>query len=112
VSFDFRTVPPGDSVDLMIEYQSSGRFVQRGENATAMAIDVQAETAEHTMWVLMPTKKEYRNFRIIRHPTGKPEKTEAVKVVTEYLADDFTILAYKLLSLKPGYTYDVSWFYK
>ena len=37
---------------------------------------------------------------------------EPVKVVTEYLAEDSTILAYKLLSVKAGYTYEVTWFYK
>jgi hypothetical protein len=52
------------------------------------------------------------SFRIIRYKTGKPEEVEAVKVVTEYLAEDFTILAFKLLSLKPGYTYEVSWSYQ
>jgi hypothetical protein len=36
---------------------------------------------------------------------------EGVKVVTEYLADDFTILAFKLLSVKPDYVYEVQWFY-
>ena len=60
----------------------------------------------------MPEGKEYRSFRIIRYETGKPEKVEAVKVVTEYLAEDFTILAFKLLSLKAGYTYEVSWTYR
>ena len=73
---------------------------------------IHAETAELTTWILMPEGKEYRNFRIIRYETGKPEKAEAVKVVTEYLAEDSTILAFKLLSLKPGYTYEVSWTYR
>jgi hypothetical protein len=37
---------------------------------------------------------------------------ERVKVVTEFLADDYSILAFKLLALKPGYAYEVQWFYK
>jgi hypothetical protein len=37
---------------------------------------------------------------------------EEVKVVTEYLAEDYTILAYKLMLGKAGYTYEVQWFYK
>jgi hypothetical protein len=77
-----------------------------------MPFQIQAETAELTTWVLMPEGQEYRSFRIIRYKTGKPEEVEAVKVVTEYLAEDFTILAFKLLSLKPGYTYEVSWSYQ
>ena len=35
-----------------------------------------------------------------------------MKVVTEYLAEDSTILAFKLLSLDPGWTYEVGWVYK
>jgi len=35
-----------------------------------------------------------------------------VRIVTEYLAEDYTILAYKLLSVKAGYTYEVTWYYK
>jgi hypothetical protein len=68
--------------------------------------------AELTAWILMPEGKEYQGFRITRQATGKSEKMEAVKLVTEYLADDFTIIAFKLLSLKAGYTYEISWTYK
>jgi hypothetical protein len=35
-----------------------------------------------------------------------------VRVVTQYLAEDYTILAFKLLALDAGYTYEVTWFYK
>ena len=44
--------------------------------------------------------------------TAKPEKVEPVKVVTEYLAEESTILAYKLLSLNADYTHEVTWIYK
>ena len=111
-SFDFQKVAAGDFVDLIVEYDSPGRYLQRGESSTAMPFQIQAETAELTTWVLMPEGQEYRSFRIIRYKTGKPEEVEAVKVVTEYLAKDFTILAFKLLSLMPGYTYEVSWSYQ
>jgi hypothetical protein len=42
----------------------------------------------------------------------KPEMVEAVNVVTEYMAADMTILAFKLLSVKPGYRYEILWFYE
>jgi hypothetical protein len=35
-----------------------------------------------------------------------------VRIVTEYLAEDHTILVYKLLSLEPGYTYEATWYYE
>jgi hypothetical protein len=37
---------------------------------------------------------------------------EAVRVVTEYLAEEYTIIAFKLLSLDSGYSYEVSWTYR
>jgi hypothetical protein len=49
---------------------------------------------------------------LIRYKFGKPETAENVNLVTEYLANDFTILAFKLLALKAGYTYEISWSYR
>jgi predicted acylesterase/phospholipase RssA len=112
VSFDFQGVPPGEFVDLIVEELSPGQYLEGGQNASAIPFLVQAETAELTTWILMPKGREYRNFRISRHETGKPEKSESVRVVTEYLAEDFTILAFKLLALKPGWTYAITWLYK
>ena len=67
---------------------------------------------ELTRWLLLPQGREYRTFQLIRYKTGKPEVAENVKIVTEYLADDYTILAFKLLSLEAGYTYEITWFYQ
>jgi hypothetical protein len=112
MSVDFHKVPAGDFVDLIYEHYSSGEFLQEGDRSTTIAFSMQVDTAEVTRWILMPQGKEYRTFRILRYETGKPEKVELVKTVTEYLADDFTILAYKLMSVKAGYTYELTWFYK
>jgi hypothetical protein len=111
-SFDFEKVGAGDFVDLIVEYDSPGEYLQRGDGSTAMSLQIQAETTELTTWVLMPEGREYRSFRIIRYERKKPGKVEVVKVVTEYLADDNTILAFKLLALKPGFIYEVSWGYQ
>jgi hypothetical protein len=111
-SFDFQGVPAGEHVDLLVEELSPGQYLDRGQNGSALSFHIQAETAELATWILMPRGREYRNFRISRHETGKPEQTEAVRAVTEYLAEDFTILAFKLLALKPGWTYVVTWTYK
>jgi predicted acylesterase/phospholipase RssA len=112
VSYDFAKVPVGDHVDLIIEYFSAGAFVRRGERSTTLTAEIWEDTAEVTRWLLLPRGKEYKNFRIVRYKTGKPDTVEAVRIVTEYLADDFTILAYKLLSVHAGYTYEVTWYYK
>jgi predicted acylesterase/phospholipase RssA len=110
--YDFHAVPVGDYVDLFYETQSPGQVLSPTENGTEIVWDVRVATAEVTTWILMPKGMEYRGFRVSRYQTGKPEKVEPVKVVTEYLAEDYTILAFKLQSLKAGYTYAVSWYYK
>jgi predicted acylesterase/phospholipase RssA len=111
-SFDFHAVPVGDYVDLYFEYQSPGTFLNPTEKMTEIVWDVSVPTAETTMWILMPEGTEYKGFRVNRYLTGQPEKVEPVKVVTEYLANDYTILAFKLQPVKKGYTYGVAWYYK
>jgi hypothetical protein len=111
-SFDFQRVPAMDFLDILVEYHSPGDYLQRGEQSTSLVWDVETDTGELTMWLLMPERNEYRSWRLFRHKTGKPETTESFKVITEYLAEDYTILAFKLLSLKAGYTYELFWYYK
>jgi hypothetical protein len=112
MSVDFHSVPPGEFVDIIYEHYSTGLFLRRGDNWTTITLFVEADTAEETRWFLMPAAKEYRSYRILRYENGKPETAEAVKVVTEYLADDSTILAFKLIGGKAGFTYEVTWYYK
>jgi hypothetical protein len=111
-SYDFSKAPPGEFVDVFYESLSPGEFLEHREGSTSLHIACQADTAEVTRWILMPEDKEYSKFRIVRYETEKPGKVEPVQMVTEYLADDFTILAYKLLSIKGGYTYELTWYYK
>ena len=108
---DFEKVPAGDTVDIIYEHLSPGEFLRQGDGSTTLTFDVEAETAELSRWLLLPKGKEYRTFHLIRYETGKPGDAENVNVVTEYLAEDSTILAFKLLSLKPGYTYEITWYY-
>jgi predicted acylesterase/phospholipase RssA len=112
LSYDFEYVPAGDYTDLFFDFHSPGLYLQRGEKQTTVSCKIQAATGELTVWVLMPEGYEYKKFHIVRHETGKHEKPEDVKVVNEFLADDYTILAFRLMSLKPGYTYEINWAYK
>jgi hypothetical protein len=112
VDFDFERLPAGEYVDLIVEGMSPGQYLRRGDISTTLSFDVAIETAEMTRWILLPKGREYRNFRLIQYKTGKPDKIEPVRIVNEYLADDYTILAYKLLSVDPGYTHEVTWYYK
>ena len=109
---DFTKVPPGESVDIIYEHMSPGLFVREGNGVATLAFDVEVETVELTRWLLLPEGKRFRDYRLIRYETGKPESAEEVKVVTRYLAQDYSILAFKLLALKPGYTYELTWFYQ
>ena len=76
------------------------------------SFQVPTDTAEITRWFLLPEGREYRDYKIIRYQTGKPAPAEPAKITTEYLAEDFTILAFKMLAAKAGYTYEVTWHYK
>jgi len=111
-SIDFHKVPAGEIVDIVYEHYSPGEFLHHRQGSTTLAFDVQADTAEISRWLFLPEGKDYRDYKIIRYETGKPATAEAAKIVTEYLADDSTILAYKLLAAKAGYTYEVTWYYK
>ena len=110
-TYDFQHIPTGEFVDLIVEYHSPGENLQRGGNGTELVFPIRADTAELTAWIMMPEGREYQSFRIIQYETGKPKVVEPVTVVTEYLAEEHTIIAFKLLSLKSGYTYEVSWTY-
>ncbi len=112
VHADFTKVPPGEAVDLMFEHISPGLFVREGNGSATLSFDVAVETVELTRWLLLPEGKRFREYRLVRYPTGHPESAEEVLVVTQYLAKDFSILAFKLLSLQAGYTYDLTWFYR
>ncbi len=112
VSIDTSKVPTGDVVDLIYEHISPGVFLKRGAGSTSITFQNPVDTAEVTRWFLLPRGKEYRSWRMLRWEMGKPEKVEPVRSVTEYLAEDSTILAYKLLSVKGGYTYEITWHYK
>jgi predicted acylesterase/phospholipase RssA len=110
--FDFLGVPAGDFAEILLDERSPGKYLEGGMGGAGSTFEVQAQTGELTTWLLMPRGREYRSFNISRHKTGKPETSEAFRPVTEFLADDYTIIAFKLVSLAPGWTYQVRWLYK
>ena len=112
VGADFRNVPSDDAAEIVYEHISPGRFVQEGSGSVSFAFDIEAETLELSRWILMPEGREYSSYQITRYRMGQPESPESVRLVTEYLAEDRSILAFKLLMPDPGYTYEVTWFYR
>jgi predicted acylesterase/phospholipase RssA len=109
---DFTKVPPGKAVDIVYEHMSPGLFVREGNGSATLSFEVEVETVELTRWLLLPVGKRFREYRLVRYPTGQPESAEEVYVVTQYVAKDYSILAFKLLALQAGYTYDLTWFYR
>jgi predicted acylesterase/phospholipase RssA len=112
VSVDLSKATAGQVVDLIYENYSPGVYVQRGDVSTTISFRSEFDAAEVTRWILLPSGREYGSFEILRYETGKPATAEIVKGYTEYLADDSSIIAYKLASVKAGYTFEVTWFYK
>lgn len=112
VSADFSRVPDNESVDIVYEHQSPGLFLANGNESSSLVFEVEAETVELTRWLLLPEDKEYRDFQLTRYETANPGHSEKVNIVTQYLAEDSTLLAFKLLSLKAGYTYEMTWYYR
>ena len=112
VDYNFKEVPAGEFRDLVFESQAPGLVLERREYSTGLSFDLPLEAYELTFWVLMPTGREYQDWRIYRHKKGETDSLEAVKAVTEYWAGNSTILAFKLLTVKPGYSYEILWYYK
>jgi hypothetical protein len=112
VSVDLTKVPNGQAVDVIYEHYSRGVFLQRGENSTTVAFLSEVDAPEVTRWFLLPRGKEYRSYQILRYGTGKPGTAEVVKGLTDYMVDDPSIIAFKLASVKAGYTFEVTWIYK
>jgi hypothetical protein len=77
-TWNFDRVPPGEYVDLIYEHVSPAVFLHREDGGSSVAIHMVVDTAEVTRWFLMPQGKEYKNYRILRYPTGKPETVEPV----------------------------------
>jgi hypothetical protein len=86
--------------------------VKRSDWETSLDFKIEADTAEVTRWIFMPTGKEYEGFRVFQYLVGKPGTIEQINPVTEFLARDHTIIGYKLLLLKDGTGHEVVWSYK
>jgi len=112
IGVDFQKVPLGDSVDIMYEHSSPGLFLTTGLESTTLSFDVEAETIELTRWLLLPQGRRYRSFSMVRYPKGNPRAVESVRPVSEFRSSDYTILAFKLLALDEGYTYELTWNYE
>lgn len=110
--FDFTKAPAGTPIDLIIELEAPGAFLRGTDLSTGMSFGIEAETAELTQWVLMPKGRDYKNCRYVFYKKDQPDTAQDGRFFTEYLAKDSSILAFKLLSLDPGYEHEIYWNYQ
>ena len=112
VSIDLSKVPNGQVVNVIYEHYSRGALLQGSEYSTTVAFSPEADALEVIHWFLLPRGREYRSYQIVRYKTGEPRTAEVVKGLTDYMADDPSVIAFKLASVKAGYTFEVTWIYK
>lgn len=109
--FDLTKEPAEIPVDLVVECLAPGMFLHGTESATGMAFNIEADTSELAQWVLMPKGYRYKDYHYVYYKRDHPETAIQGKFFTQYLADDSTVLAFKLLSLDPGHDHEILWNY-
>jgi hypothetical protein len=112
MSVNCEKVAPGDLVEILEEHLSPGDFIHDNGQSATLIFEPAASTAELTRWILMPEGREYKSHRLVRYKKGTPETREVFKFATEYMPTNYSILAFKLLALDPGYVYELTWYYK
>ncbi|WP_437222249.1 patatin-like phospholipase family protein [Planctomicrobium sp. SH661] len=107
LTFDLSKVPVHEVVDLSFDMLTRE---PRRENTRSFNLYVDAETGLLTFWMLMPDDKRYRNFNLLRYPDGKDNPApETVVPAYQLNSANGQILAFALLSTKPGFTYECQW---
>jgi hypothetical protein len=113
VAYDFSHVPEGhiESVSAIIE--SPGLNVERetmGESH--LDFEILTDTAQLSMWILMPKDRAYNSWIVTRTVAEKQGKVEQVIPIEQFLSADSTIIGFQLVSAKRGERYEISWTYK
>ena len=77
-----------------------------------LGFDILADTAQLSMWILMPKDKAYHSWIVTRTVTEKQGKVEQVIPIEQFLSADSMIIGFQLVSAKQGERYETSWTYK
>ena len=109
MAFDLSKVPVNEVVDLPIE-------LLLGETPPdllrSVSFSVDSETALLTGWVVLPEGKRYEDFNYCGTRMGNETGPERVISGQSRQLDGGQILAFSLLSLKPGFRYECRWSYR
>jgi hypothetical protein len=106
VAFNLSKVPIKDAIDLPIEFMSSEPATGAADSATFYVDD---ETGILSCWLLLPEGKQYHNFELLRYQNGKESVPERVNPAYQFDTLEGQVLAFALLNVKPGFTYEARW---
>jgi hypothetical protein len=106
VAFNLSKVPAHETVDLPIEFMSNEPAKGAADSATFYVDD---ETGLLSCWLLLPEGKQYQNFALLRYEDGKERVPERVIPAYEFDTLEGRVLAFALLNVKPGFTYEARW---
>jgi hypothetical protein len=106
VAFDLSKVPEREVLDLPIELMSREPPQGIVNKATFYVDD---ETGLLTYRLLLPEGTRYQNFDLLRYPTGTETASEFVTPANQLTMMEGRVLAFTLLNVKPGFTYEWQW---
>ncbi len=110
VAYDFSNVAEGQIESVSVLIQSLGTMLGRSTAETSrLDFNVTTDAAQLSMWVLMPSGRSYKSWMLTRESGGKVEQ---VAPFQEFLAEDFTIIGFEMVTVKVGETYAISWTYR
>lgn len=106
VAFNLLKVPLKEAIDLPIEFMSSEPATGAADAATFYVDD---ETGILSCWLLLPDDRQYHNFELLRYQNGKESVPERVTPAYQFDTLEGRVLAFALLNVKPGFTYEARW---
>ena len=106
VEFNLSNVPAHEAVDLPIEYMSNEPATGAADSATFYVDD---ETGLLSCWLLLPEGKQYQNFDLLRYQNQNERVPERVTPAYNFDTLEGRVLAFALLNVKPGFTYEARW---
>jgi hypothetical protein len=106
IAFDLSKVPAGAVVDLPLEAMLREPRPKRLQSANC---NVDADTGVLNIWVLLPEGKQLQSFDLLRTSAAKGSAPELITPASHMDTPDGDLLAFSLLSVKPGYTFECRW---
>ncbi len=112
LTYDFSKIPPGETVDLLAELMAREGIQATDVHAQSVTFTVEQPSAVFSIWMLLPEGRAYRSFDLIRYKVDEPCSVETVEPTHRFTSEDQTMIAFGLLAVKPGYTYECRWTFR